>query len=62
MSILNDQIFFSYKELVDTYLRNDFRMTEEKRLVLNCMEVQIRKIGSNIWRASIVTNKYKTDT
>ena len=58
---LQDRIFFEYKEAVETYLRMGFEFAEGKRLVLNCMEVQIKKIGSNIWRASIVTNEYKTN-
>jgi hypothetical protein len=59
---LQDRIFFNYKEAVETYLRMGFEFVEGKRLILNCMEVHIKKIGSDIWRASIVTNEHKTDS
>ena len=61
---IQDRIFFDYKEAVDSYLRMGFEFAEGKRLVMNCMEVHIKKIGSNIWRASVITNgyQYKTDS
>lgn len=56
---LQDRIFFNYQEAVETYLRIGFEFAEGKKLIMNCMEVQIKKIGSNIWRASVITNGYE---
>jgi hypothetical protein len=56
---LQDRIFFDYKEAIETYLRMGFEFAEGKRLVMNCMEVRIKKIGEDIWRASVITNGYQ---
>jgi hypothetical protein len=57
---VQDRMFFNYKEAVETYLRMGFEFAEDKRLVLNNMEVKILKMGSDIWRTTI-DYKYKTN-
>jgi hypothetical protein len=51
--LLEDRIFQDYEEAVNTYLEMGFRYTENKQLVLDKLEVSIRRIGHDIWRASI---------
>jgi hypothetical protein len=58
--IIQDRMFFNYQEAVETYLRMGFEFIENKKLVLNGMEVEIRKQGNDIWRTKIV-HKYETD-
>jgi hypothetical protein len=59
-----DRMFFNYQEAVETYLRMGFEFIEGKRLVLNSMEVEIRKQGADIWRTTVITNgnKHKANT
>ena len=50
---LDDRIFLDYTKAVTTYIELGYTLTEDKRLLTETAEVVIRKIGANMWRATV---------
>lgn len=61
MASLEDKIVFNFKEAVDEFIRQGFSLTEDKRLILNNLEVIFKRIGSEMWRTSVIDRSYSAD-
>lgn len=47
-----DRIFTNYADAIATYIDMGYIITSNKRLISGNTEVIIRKIGTNLWRAT----------
>lgn len=51
---LEDRIFSSFKDAVETFIRMGFEFTDDKRLIRNELEVKIMRLGpGGLYRTSV---------